>query len=225
MRLRSILLVLLTTAFAQDAVRELSAIPDPGSEAWEGKAREVLVRTYDTNGSGLIDTPDEVVAIDCAVYRVVDQAVAQTRPIGLYGAYSFGRAPQALDATRLGFSPRAVEQTGAAIVRCADGQTGWWARTVPSPGSEAWDEIVQERLVSIHDEDGSGALDRPIEVASLTCETWRGLDQASRSVWKQPVGRVYGLYELPELQFAGQALGLAESQRKAISRRLKACGL
>lgn len=53
----------------------LSALTAGGSDVWDQDVEQILVASFDKDGSGRIDTTRELEAIDCAVYRVLDEAV------------------------------------------------------------------------------------------------------------------------------------------------------
>jgi len=61
----------------------------PTSAEWDDEVAMVLLMTYDTNHSGLIDRPPEVSAIPCEVWVALERSVRAERGTSLLALYGF----------------------------------------------------------------------------------------------------------------------------------------
>lgn len=78
------------------ALQTIAAVPDVAtSQAWDAAVRDALVAAYDTDGSGMLDTPLELDAIPCALWLYLEGATLaeRDRPLcvvyGLSDGYLF----------------------------------------------------------------------------------------------------------------------------------------
>ncbi len=64
-----------------DIVASMQGIKDKGGSGdWDTEIKKLMVARYDLDGSGAIDTPQEVDRIDCAVWSLLDQQIRSGRP-------------------------------------------------------------------------------------------------------------------------------------------------
>ena len=59
---------------------DIAALREEGSSsAWDEKVAHILLRDFDTDGSGQLDSEVEIARIPCEVYRTLDEAVTGNR--------------------------------------------------------------------------------------------------------------------------------------------------
>lgn len=83
---------------------EVRVLPDGGSSSWDEAVRQILVRSFDADGSGRIDTRREVGSIPADVWVAIDQGVKQGYSYGVRYIYGFDGTAWLGDA--LGFERR-----------------------------------------------------------------------------------------------------------------------
>ena len=72
-----------------DVGSKIRALPDGGSDAWDGKVKTILVSAYDTNSSGTLDTAAEVSAVSCDAWKAMDAGVKAKWTYGIRTIYGF----------------------------------------------------------------------------------------------------------------------------------------
>jgi len=166
--------------------------PAGGSGAWDAEVGRMIVAAFDTDGSGLVDQPDELAAVPCDVYRVLDDEIHESWRYGLRVIYGFEWGGYI--GTVLGFGESIRVQADEAIVRCLgvepprpEGEEAS-ASTDTLPGAEevlrlpgeagtpTWEGAVLRHLVTDFDLNGSGRIDNAAEVSALPCGTWLALE-------------------------------------------------
>ena len=92
---------------------------------------------------------------------------------------------------------------------------------LPDPGSELWDERVQELLLSVYDRDDSLKIDSTEELLILPCNLLRALDDAVRSAWGKGLRTTYGLRA--DKRWVGGVLGFDPAVRSGVDLRFASC--
>lgn len=206
--------------------------------------RTVLLGSYDRDRSGAIDTASEIDAPTCEVWTVLEGAFPDfLSNLGFTDSNSpylgnitlniaenvKGPASRRIDACLAGEAPpptdpdeviptpetplpELVEQyaelsAAADIVRGAG---------IHAPGSADWTSAVETVLVGRFDEDASGLVDAPHEVASVPCEVWEAVDATHPSFLDDFGFRGAGA-------FLGEGVGVASGQRRAVTARATQC--
>jgi uncharacterized caspase-like protein len=74
-----------------DIIARMQSIKDKGgSGEWDDEIKKLMLAKYDLDGSGAIDTPEEVDRIDCAVWSMLDQQIRSgSRGYDLLITYGF----------------------------------------------------------------------------------------------------------------------------------------
>lgn len=93
----------------------VSAVRAPGSPPWTRRMRVLLLVTYDRDASDALDTPTEIRAIGCPVWRALDEALAEDG--GLVTAYGL-RPGDGWGGGRLGIAAAVAADVQAAAGRC-----------------------------------------------------------------------------------------------------------
>lgn len=211
--------------------RELLALPDGGSDAWDGQVRTRLVAAHDHDATGRLDQPGEVEAVSCEVWEAVDAGVRQGWGSSLYAVYGF--APEASWVGGvLGVAQEVRTAAAARLEGCGLAEEGLaiepdgpdpeaHIRALRGGGTNAWDDQVRRVLLGSFDADGSGMLDEDHEVDAVPCEVWRAVDAGVRQSWPAGLYLTYGFD--PDLVWIGDAIGLHEGTRQASVDALRAC--
>jgi len=98
----------------------LHAIDRAGDSAWDDAALEILLESFDSDGSKSLDTGAEVAAIPCPVLRGMDDDLKANNHAGL--AVTYGFAPGYLwVGSALGFDESLRGDAYAAMERCGLG--------------------------------------------------------------------------------------------------------
>ncbi len=71
------------------AEQQIASLPEGGSEDWDNRVSGILIATYDSDGSGEVDTAAEVDQIDCGVFKAMDRATKQGDDVNLMSLYGF----------------------------------------------------------------------------------------------------------------------------------------
>ena len=71
-------------------VAQIRELPEAGSEPWDDEVKRLLLERFDADGSGWLDTPQEIAAVPCATWQGIDRAIAEGgRWDGLRAIYGF----------------------------------------------------------------------------------------------------------------------------------------
>ncbi len=189
--------------------------------------RERLLRA-DTDDSGALET-SEVERLECT--DIWEVASLWNREGGGNVWVSYGLAPGLLfRGDRLGFAASSVgaissltRACGAAPPQPGEDPTARRLRALEAPASAAWDGQVASILLEVFDSDGSGWLDRPLEVQEIPCEVYETLDASIRAATDSGFFSLYGVD--PTLIWIGNELGFEESMRETLGGRLAECDL
>ncbi|MCP4868261.1 MAG: hypothetical protein GY898_06035 [Proteobacteria bacterium] len=91
------------------------------------------------------------------------------------------------------------------------------------PAQSEWDARVLPIVLANYDLDGSGAVNKNIEVDGIPCGTWAAMDEAVKAGWGYGLRVIYG-FEADKL-WVGSAIGFDESIRAYGDSKLVGCGL
>lgn len=90
-------------------------------------------------------------------------------------------------------------------------------------GTRGWFESVSTWMVAHHDRDGTGLIDAPTEVASISCQTWQALEISYETgQLGAPMSRLYGF---DGSRWVPGALGFDVRVRDQAYERMRDCGL
>jgi hypothetical protein len=92
-----------------------------------------------------------------------------------------------------------------------------------TPASHLWDAAVAEMLRIHFDSDGSGRIDRDLEVLDIPCEVFVALEEAVSTTTNAPFSAVYGFAY--GFEWVGASLGFSETVREETRRALDQCQL
>jgi hypothetical protein len=95
----------------------IRVIPDGGSSEWDMTVKGIMVASYDKNGSGWIDTADEVSGVSCDSWKALDDGVKQKYSPGLRSIYGFESGMIWLGG-EVGFSESVRTQADSALAGC-----------------------------------------------------------------------------------------------------------
>lgn len=215
------------SATGRDISAEINAIPATDTSAWGAAAGKVFLAAYDANQSGTIELNEELGAVPCETWRALDAGTAAGwGGTGVRVIYGFDE-----DLIWVGdiFGIDARLRSAAVIATAACGvgepitEPATLIQRLPDGGQDPWDAFVRRAVLQAHDADQSGAIDREGELASISCATWRSMDEGVRAGWNSGIRQVYGL--APELIWVGHAVGLDESLRPQADLAAARCGL
>jgi len=223
-------------AFGDDPIRSIAAAP--ASDAWDQAVSEVLLGSYDADGSGAIDVAAELESIPCEVLEAMNEAVERSEyEAPFWVVYGFDP-----DLFWVGYTVGIDESLRAAglahmdacgLVQRAEAppppELGEYDSVpeailgFPAPGSSEWDDLVEALLLKHYDADGSGQIDDASELDSIPCDVWEAITIAFRdSEYDNTFDVVYGF--APAYIWVGSAIGLSETLREPAFYLLRACG-
>ena len=165
-----------------------------------------------------------------------DRLFIDGEPVGATGPRRHALAPgvHEVRVQKPGFADwRAVARTSAASERTlrarleglgGAAEVDLAASTTEAPGgSRGWHAAVSQSLVRRYDRDLSGYIDTDIEVASIPCEEWRGLERSYETGGLSvPMSRLYGF---DGSRWVKDALGFDLRVRDDSYERMRQCGL
>lgn len=208
-----------------------------GQPAWDAEVRSILLGAYDANGSGLLDSTEEIAAIPCETLDAVDARAREGQEAGLRVAYGL-QADREWRGGDLGFAEPLRAGLDMWVVGCASAPPpstpapsqpagGTLAGQIRSlserPGEDSWDTAVASVLLGGFDADDSGRLDRESEFSSVTCAVWDAVDDGVRQRWEYGLRQTYGF--VGGYIWVGDALGVDERIRLHADATLAGCGL
>jgi serine/threonine protein kinase len=229
-----------TSAVAQQ-IRGLSE--QGGSSEWDDAVTPIVLKAYDTNKSGQVDTASEVQAVPCDVWKAIDEGVLQKWSYGVRTIYGFDGALYIGD--EIGFSGTVRTTADAAIQGCLGSSSTRATQAAPSGGlgsstgggasgvagrirglseeggSSEWDAAVKPIMLSSYDGDGSGWIDRGSESAAIPCDVWKALDDGVKAKWNYGIRTIYGFEA--GYGWIGYAVGFQESVRIQADANLASC--
>jgi hypothetical protein len=203
--------------------------PTGGSGDWDVAAKDILVKSFDQDGSG--DLGDsEVGLITCDVWSALDAGVKETYAGGLYAVYGFA-PPGIWIGSAIGINVGSRRLAARNLKGCTE--TG----AIPAPsnvsssissipdqgGGSDWDARAKEILLSEFDLDQSGEIDTKDEVEAIDCDTWGAMDKRIREQWTS-MYVTYG-FDLSLSWIAGSTLGISQGVRGQASGAVLNCGL
>ena len=214
----------------------MAATPGQGGKSpWDAAVKPILLGHYDTNGSGSLDTTEEILGIPCETFVALDARVREGWGYSLRLIYGF-QADKIWVGDALGFAESARSGADMRAASCEGGV----ATPVPTPapstggsvasqirarpetgGQSPWDEAVMRILVAAYDANRSGLLDTATESQALSCDDWKAIDDGVKVSWDYGVRTIYGF--APGYIWIGSALGFSESFRTSADADLVAC--
>lgn len=224
------------------AISSLNLLMEGGSSDWDSAVKPLMVSGFDGNGSGEIDTADEVAKVDCATWAALDAGVKEKWEYGLRTIYGFHK-DYAWIGNAVGFSESVRPQADTALAGCLGEPASFdgvavapVAPVVPAPtggidavirafpdgGSSEWDEKVKGVVLASYDADHSGAVNTAAEVASIPCATWKAMDDGVKSKYTYGIRSIYGFEA--GYSWIGYAVGIDESMRTVADAALVGCG-
>ena len=97
-------------------------------------------------------------------------------------------------------------------------------RALPEKGGKgAWDTAVRYILLRAYDANANNKLNNPKEVAALTCDDWKAIDDGVRESWDHGLRTIYGF--APGYIWVGKAIGFTRPMRRKADAALVGCGL
>jgi hypothetical protein len=209
-------------------------------------AQTVLIGSYDFDRSGSIDRAAEIDAPTCAVWSALNDAFPNFLvqfgfderggepyvgdvvfdigenvriPADARGrACLAGLEPPVTDPASIAEpeTPTALPETVERFVRLeAAGEILEQAGRLGTTADQ-WAEAVTVVLGNRFDRDGSGLLDRPVEIRSVPCDVWQAM-AATHPEYP------YGMGFLSGEVYVGDHLGVAPSQREELLARASGC--
>jgi hypothetical protein len=170
--------------------------------------------------------PAELEAVPCEVWSEADQR--SRRIDGMSFLARYGLAPGMwFRATSLGIPGSSRAAAHDAVQRCL-GDTA--ARSLlpdlirglgAPPGSPDWDRLVGTLLRIHFDADGSGRLDRDLEILAIPCDVFIALNEALLAEVNSPFAPTYGI--AAGFEWVGGELAFDESHRELLSQELSRC--
>jgi len=208
----------------------LRAIGPSVDPRWEDRVSVTLRGAFDDDSSGLIDSMDEVLAVPCAAWAVLDSRLRDQGGPGLaqqYGVTNLGA---------LGISPLVADTVGRAVRGCdlqpapiafeATADPAGLAvalRALPAVDPQVWEPAIRRALLATYDVDRDELLATASEVQAIPCDVWLALDLALRQ--GQRVSLIEGYGFAAGQTWLGYSLGLHASTRVIATDAITACGL
>ncbi len=200
---------------------------------WDRAVAQQLTADFDRNDSGTIDTPAELAAMPCELWRALDQAVQDDTATPLASTYGL-RAGLLYRGDRLGVD-RSLRAAARGQLELCQLRAVAEAPAEPidvskaivalpeSGGSSRWDRKVKTILLGTFDLDESGVLDSLREIDSIHCDTWRAMDAGARATDDTSMARFYGFAD--GYVWVGNNFGFDELHRRSALKAMLACGL
>jgi hypothetical protein len=202
-----------------DAVRSADA---GDADAFERVVSDALVDLADQDGSKRLDAPDELTAVPCDLWAVVDARVRAAYGGGAVATYGLTKRTR-YSGDRLGIAEELRVEADAAVARCVPDELGAVIAGLDDVGSSAWDARVRQLLLRDADMDASGALSA-LEVGRVSCSAWLVMDAGVRQRWRRGLRDVYG-FSASQPAWLGFALGVDAEARRDADTHLSRCGL
>jgi len=221
-----------------ELVSQVWAIPKGGSTEWDTATKALMLRRFDTNGSGSIDQDGEFRMITCRVWNALDKKIRDGR-----GSIS-GLEPTYVGYTYLGYligiNEKYKDQMKTSVLACrssGDGgspscTTGGGGRqsdeeivrqiwAFPDGGSSEWDAKTKVLLVRAYDLNGSGMIDTDAELAQVSCAVWNALNE------KIKTGRPNGGLEITYVSnpWLGHLYGMDKSMQAGSYAAIRRCNV
>ena len=100
---------------------QIAALPNPASSEWDESVKKIVVAAYDANGSGMLNTADEISAVPCDAWKAMDDGVKATYGFGIRTIYGFEEGYSRVGSA-VGFDEGLRAKADKALVGC--GLTG-----------------------------------------------------------------------------------------------------
>lgn len=208
----------------------LRAIGPAADLRWEDRVSVTLRGAFDDDSSGLIDSMDEVLAVPCSAWAVLDGRLRDQGGAGLAEQYgptnldALGVAAQVADT--VGRALRGCDLTPPLVATAALADPAGLAvalRALPAVDPAVWEPAIRRALLATYDADHDDLLATASEVQAIPCDVWLALDLALRQ--GQRVSLIEGYGFAAGQTWLGYALGLHASTRVIATDAITACGL
>jgi hypothetical protein len=94
-------------------------LPNGGSAAWDQEVHRRLLASFDADGSGRLDRPEEIATLPCIVWHALDDSVrAGGRYETFVGAYGLARPGTAWLGAEIGFDSEIAEDIRQQVAAC-----------------------------------------------------------------------------------------------------------
>jgi hypothetical protein len=208
----------------------LAAQPDDAYHTWAETTARQLLDAHDTNGSGHLETEEELARISCDAWQALDRAHAQHAD-GAGLRVTFGIEHTLVwRADALGFSTSLREPLTRRLDTCGlpppppFRDAAAHVAALPTGHADRWRTAVAETMRAAYDLDQSGRLDTDTELRAVPCAPWKAIDNGTRQAFDNKSFRIiYGFDE--GFVWAGLLLGIDVSQRVPTQGLLDRCGL
>ena len=202
---------------------EIISLPQGGSSQWDEILKTLLLTEYDMNGSGSLDSTEEVLAISCPVWNAIDTGMRNGGEYNSSFVTVYGLDPELIwvgyavglseDQRAFAYSAASDCLSSAPLMSEAASDLASQILQVPNGGSSQWDEVVKNLLLAEYDQNNTGTLDTQTEVQAMSCPVWQAVNQGmiNGGEYTTSIVSVYGFD--PELIWVGYALGFTEDQR------------
>ncbi len=221
-----------------DLSASLQALTDGGSDAWDRVVGLGLLAAHDADRSGLLDTPAEIRAVPCGVWKAVDDGVRQNWPGSFRQVYGVHPDPQLTwVASALGIDESQRVELDTLLASCGL-LLGGTAPTAPDAApagatpaaqlaairpADDFDATARMVLTAAYDTDGDGLIAGK-EAKAIPCDTWDALNAGVALRWNGTGVRIiYGFAK--DYIWVGHAFGFVEKDRKRLDKAAAACGL
>jgi len=209
-----------------------------GGDAWDAAVKPVMLANFDTNGSGWLDTSDEVLKVPCDVYKALDTRVREKWDYGLRVIYGF-ESDKLWVGSAIGFSEVVRGAADVRIATCMEvsgstgGSTGGSVggvvgdptaaiRSFPGGGTSEWDAKVKGVMLGAYDTNGSGWIDTTAELKAIPCSVWGAMDAGVKQRFSYGLRLIYGFEA--GYSWVGDAVGFSERVRTDGDAALVQCG-
>jgi hypothetical protein len=218
----------------RDPTARLRSLGAASDSRWEARVAAVMVDAFDVDRDGVLGHPDELLAIPCSVWTVLDQRVHDAGRPGLVVSYGIEGAG-AWTADRLGFDVGVREVIVRSVRSCTAAPAlelpratspevvAETLRGLPHADPATWEPAVRRLLLAAFDRSGDRTLDTAEEARALDCAVWGALDAAVLGVRGQGLYDAYGFD--PMDSWEAYALGFHASVRAIATDALHGCGL
>ena len=231
---------------------EILGLTGGGSSVWDDQVKAIILKNFDKDMSGEIDSSSEVDAIGCDVWNAINigllsggeyssnfTAIYGFDPELIWVGYALGfsesvradvfrSAPPCFSVTGDDLSGGdEIGELGPDLIFDASdfsfGPTAEAILALPGGGSSEWDDKVEAILLAKFDRTKNGSLDVFGEVNVISCDIWAALDIGMRSGGEYS-SSLYTVYGFdPSLMWVGSAIGFDESMRSDAYNKAVSC--
>jgi hypothetical protein len=223
-----------------DPLPVLRGLPEPGSDPWDAFVWRALVVSHDRNDTGQLDTVEEIGAVSCDAWTLLDARIRERWGGGLLTVYGIETGREWLG-KQLGLSrgmrTAAFEagrgcglkvDRGDAPVPAAPSWTPTGAtpaaRIASIAGAPNWDELVRDELLGAYDLDRDARIDSGREVKAIPCTAFAAMEQHVSALYGgSGVRSIYGFRK--GRLWNGGVLGFEPKAQRLADKAMLRCGL